>query len=167
MGRKSTKENKNVYQISRENLDLSRADAEHVTHISPDRIADIENGKLAHPDEVVAMADGYKDPFLCNYYCARECAIGAESVSLQEKKSLSRISIEMLNALNYLEAEKNRFIEIVEDEEIKPYEEEDFTRIQERLQKMEAVIDSLQLWVKQYELKDTSQKKDDTYIKEK
>ena len=154
MGRKSTKENKNVYQLSRENAELSRADAECEINISPDRIADIENGKLPHPEEVVAMAIGYKDPFLCNYYCAKECAIGCESVSLQEKKSLSRISIEMLNALNYLEAEKNRFIEIVEDEEIKPYEEEDFARIQERLLKMETVIDSLQLWVKQYELKD-------------
>lgn len=160
MGRKSTKENKNAYQISREALDLSRADAEHVTHISPDRIADIEDGKRPHPEEVVAMANGYKDPFLCNYYCARDCAIGSESVSLQEKKSLSRISIEMLNALNYLDTEKNRFIEIVEDEEIKPYEEEDFARIQERLLKMEAVIDSLQLWVKQYAFKNSSQNKD-------
>lgn len=160
MGRKSTKENKNIYQLSRENAELSRADAQCETLISPDRIADIENGKLPHPDEVVAMANGYKDPFLCNYYCAKECAIGCENVALQEKKSLSRISIEMLNALRYLEDEKNRFIEIVEDEEIKPYEEEDFSRIQERLRKMETVIDSLQLWVKQYEQKDKSQNKD-------
>ena len=161
MGRKSTKENKNVYQLSRDALNFSRAEAERMTHISADRIADIENGKLPHPDEVVAMANGYKDPFLCNYYCAIECAIGAENVSPQEKKSLSRISLEMLNALNYIEEEKKRFIEIVEDDQIDPYELEDFERIQERFKKMETVIDSLQLWVKHYELNRKMPQKDD------
>ena len=152
MGRLSTKENKNIYQISRETAGLSRAKAEGETFISADRLVDIENKKTPHPEEVVAMANGYKDPFLCNYYCANECAIGCESVSPQEKKTLSRISMEMLNALNYLEEEKNRFIEIVSDDEISPCEMEDFDRIQERLKKMEAHIDALQLWVKQCEL---------------
>ena len=161
MGRKSTKENKNIYQISRDAMSFSRAEATRMTHISADRIADIENGKLPHPDEVVAMANGYRDPFLCNYYCATECAIGTENVSPQEKKSLSRISLEMLNALNYIEEEKKRFIEIVEDDQIDPYELEDFERIQERFKKMETVIDSLQLWVKQCELNRKMPQKDD------
>lgn len=153
MGRKSTKENRNIYQLSREAAGLSRAEAQQVTYLSPNRIADIENGKLPHADEVVALSNGYKDPFLCNYYCAKECAIGCNSVSIQKKsKSLSRISIEMYNALNYLEEEKNRFMEIVEDEEISLQEMEDFQNIRDRFKKMEAVIDSFQLWVKQYEL---------------
>lgn len=153
MGRKSVKENKNIYQLSREAAGFSRAEAQRETYLSSDRIADIENDKLPHPDEVVAMANGYKDPFLCNYYCAKECEIGCNNIPLQDKgKSLARISIEMLNALNYLEDSKKRFIEIVEDEEISPSEMEDFQKIQERLEKMDSIIDSLQLWIKQREL---------------
>lgn len=153
MGRKSTKENKNIYQLSREATGLSRADAQDVTLLSPDRIADIEAGKLPHADEVVAMANGYKDPFLCNYYCAQECAIGCNNVALQDKgKNLTKISIEMLNALNYLEDEQRRFMEIVEDEKIDFHELADFQNIQARFQKMESTIESLQLWIKQNEL---------------
>jgi hypothetical protein len=111
------------------------------------------------------MAEGYKDAFLCNYYCAKECAIGCTNVIAQEKgKSLSRISIEMLNALNYLDEEKKRFMEIVEDEQISLHEMEDFRNIQQRFQKMESVIDSFQLWVKQYELNGKMPEKDDRLI---
>ena len=152
MGRQSTKENKNIYQLSREAAGMTRAAASAPTFLSADRIADIENDRPPHPDEVVAMSEAYKDAFLCNYYCAKQCAIGASSVAPQQSKSLSLITVEMLNALNYLEAEKNRFLEIVADEQISIQELDDFARIQERFQKMEAVIDSLQLWVKQSEL---------------
>ena len=153
MGRKSTKENKNIYQLSREAMGLSRADAQDVTLLSSDRIADIEAGKLPHADEVVSLSNGYKDPFLCNYYCAQECAIGCNNVALQDKeKSLTKISIEMLNALRYIEDEQRRFMEIVEDEKIDFHELADFKNIQERFKKMESTIDSLQLWIKQYEL---------------
>ena len=152
MGRKSTKENKNIYQLSRENAGLTREVAQDYTLLSADRIADIENNKLPRPDEVVNMAYGYKNPFLCNHYCANECEIGRDSVAPLKKKSLSRISIEMLNTLNYLEAEKNRFMEFVEDEKITEDELDDFQDFQTRFEKMAAIIDSLQLWVKQYEL---------------
>lgn len=152
MGRKSTKENKNIYQISRESAGLTREAAENLTFISADRIADIEDKKMPRPDEVVCMAKNYKNPFLCNHYCANECEIGKGTVSPLKKKSLSKISIEMLNTLNYLNDEKNRFMEIVEDENISQDELDDFQNIQERLQKMATVIDSLQLWIKQYEI---------------
>ena len=46
MGRKSTKDNKNVYQLSREELGLTReAAAELLEYISADRIEKIENEK--------------------------------------------------------------------------------------------------------------------------
>ena len=62
MGRKSIKENKNIYQISRENMEYSRALAsEKLQYISADRIEKIESEKtLPHPDEVLAMAECYK-----------------------------------------------------------------------------------------------------------
>lgn len=82
MGRKSTKENKNIYQTSREAVNMTReAASEALTFISPDRIVKIESEKsLPHPDEILAMAECYKDPGLCNYYCSHECPIGQEYV---------------------------------------------------------------------------------------
>ncbi len=51
MGRKSTKENKNIYQTSRENMNFTReAAAEQMGFISSDRIEKIEYEKtLPHP----------------------------------------------------------------------------------------------------------------------
>ena len=82
MGRKSTKENKNIYQTSREEMELTRESAaEKLKFISSDRIEKIENEKtLPHPEEVLAMADCYKNPALCNYFCSHECPIGIEYV---------------------------------------------------------------------------------------
>lgn len=78
MGRKSIKEDKNIYFKSRENAGMTRETAaEKLQFISADRIERIENERsVPHPDEVLAMADAYKNPSLCNYYCSHECPIG-------------------------------------------------------------------------------------------
>ena len=80
MARVSTKENKNIYQLTREGLKLSReAASELLESIPPERIEKIENERsLPHPDEVLVMSDKYKQPSLCNYYCANQCPIGQE-----------------------------------------------------------------------------------------
>ena len=91
MGRKSTKENKNIYQTSRESCNFTREQAaEFMQFLSSDRIEKIENEKsLPHPDEILAMADCYKNPSLCNYYCSHECPIGQEYVPEVKIKELS------------------------------------------------------------------------------
>ena len=68
MGRASTKENKNIYQTTREALHLTReAAGELLESIPPERIEKIENERsLPHPDEVLTMAEKYKPPGLCN-----------------------------------------------------------------------------------------------------
>ncbi len=149
MGRKSTKENKNIYQISRECANLTRESAaELLEYISSDRIEKIENEKsLPHPDEILAMADCYKNPSLCNYYCSHECPIGQEYVPEITFKELSQITLEMLASLNSLEKEKNRLIEITVDGIISDDEMKDFQKIQSQLSQMSLAIDSLQLWV--------------------
>ncbi len=149
MGRKSTKENKNIYQTSRESAGLTREGAsELLEFISSDRIEKIENEKsLPHPDEILAMADCYKNPSLCNYYCSHECPIGQEYVPEVKAKELSQITLEMLASLNSLEKEKNRLIEITVDGVISDDEMQDFKRIQEQLEQIAMAIDSLQLWV--------------------
>ena len=151
MGRKSTKENKNIYQISRENLELSRdAAAEILGFVSSDRIEKIENERsVPHPDEVLAMAKGYKNPSLCNYFCSKECPIGREYVPEVKIKDLSQITLEMLATLNRLVKEKERLIEITVDGELTEDEIPDFLQIKEDLGKMAMAIDSLNLWVDQ------------------
>ena len=102
MGRKSTKQNKNIYQTSREEAGYTRESAaELLEFISSDRIEKIESERsLPHPDEILAMAEGYKNPSLCNYYCSHECPIGQEYVPEVQFKELSQITLEMLASLN-------------------------------------------------------------------
>ena len=99
MGRKSIKQNKNIYQTSRENAGLTREGAaERLAFLSSDRIEKIESEKsLPHPDEILAMANCYKNPSLCNYYCSHECPIGQEyvpEVKIKELCEHRHISIE-------------------------------------------------------------------------
>lgn len=148
MGRKSTKENKNIYQISRENTNLTReAAAEQLEFISSDRIEKIENEKsYPHPDEILAMADCYKNPSLCNYYCSHECSIGREYVPHVTAKDLSMVTLEMLSTLNTLSKEKDIMIDIAADGEVTEDEMSDFLRIRNTLEDMSLSIESLKLW---------------------
>lgn len=149
MGRKSIKENKNIYQLSRENAGLTReAAAELLEFISSDRIEKIEYEKsYPHPDEILAMADCYKNPSLCNYYCSHECPIGKEYVPEVTAKDLSLITLEMLSTLNALSKESNRMIDIAADGKVSKDEISDFMRIKEHLDSMSLTIDSLKLWI--------------------
>lgn len=149
MGRKSTKENKNIYQVSREAANLTReAAAQQLEFISSDRIEKIENEKSQpHPDEILAFADCYKNPSLCNYYCSHECPIGQEYVPEVTAKDLSVITLEMLSTLNTLSKEKDRLIDIAADGKVTEDEIPDFIGIKDNLEKMSLAIDSLKLWV--------------------
>ena len=149
MGRKSIKVNKTIYQISRETIGLTRERAsELLQYISADRIEKIESEKLApHPEEILSMADCYKNPSLCNYYCSNKCPIGQLYVPEVKSRSLSQITLEMLATLNTLTRDKERLIEITVDGVISADEMSDFRKIQENLDNMSMVIDSLKLWV--------------------
>ena len=149
MGRKSTKENKNIYFTSREKMQYTReVAAEKMQFISADRIEKIENERsIPHPEEVLVMADCYKNPALCNYFCSNECPIGKEYVPEIKVKDLAQITLEMLATLNRLTKEKERLIEITVDGELSSDELPDFIKIKDDLEKMAIAIDSLNLWV--------------------
>ena len=149
MGKKSTKENKNIYQLNRENLSLTREKAsELLESITADRIEKIESGRsLPHPDEILTMAEKYKNPSLCNHYCSQECPIGMQYVPKVESKILSQIVLEMLASLNSIDKKKNRLIEITADGEVADDELTDFVMIQDELEQISATVDALQLWV--------------------
>ena len=148
MARVSTKENKNIYQLTREGLKLSReAASELLESIPPERIEKIENERsLPHPDEVLVMSDKYMQPSLCNYYCANHCPIGQEYVPEIKVKDLSQIVLEMLASLNSVSKQKDRLIEITADGKISGNELEDFIFIQEELERISITVETLQLW---------------------
>ena len=149
MARVSTKENKTIYHKTRETLQLTREEASDLLEsISPERIEKIENERsLPHPDEVLVMAEKYKQPSLCNYYCANQCPIGQQYVPEIKVEDLSQIVLEMLASLNSLDNQKNRLIEITVDGQISADEMKDFDTIQAQLSQISMAIDSLQLWV--------------------
>lgn len=148
MARASTKENKNIYQITREDLKLTReAAGELLETIAPERIEKIENERsLPHPDEVLLMAEKYKQPRLCNYYCANQCPIGQQYVPEIKIKDLSQIVLEMLASLNSMQKKKERLIEITVDGKITGDEVADFVYIQQELERISIAVETLQLW---------------------
>lgn len=151
MGRISTRENKNIYQTTREELALSReAASELLDGVTQERIEKIENEKsLPHPDEVLRMAEKYGAPKLCNYYCANQCPIGQQYVPEIKIKDLSQIVLEMLASLNSMNKKKERLIEITADGVIERDEIEDFIYIQEELERISITVETLQLWSEQ------------------
>ena len=151
MARVSTKENKTIYHKTREGLGLTReAASELLETIAPERIEKIENQRcLPHPDEVLVMADKYKQPSLCNYYCANQCPIGQQYVPEIKVKDLSQIVLEMLASLNSMNKQRERLIEITVDGRITGDEMEDFIYIQEELERISIAVETLQLWSEQ------------------
>ncbi len=115
MGRKSNKSDKSIYQEYREKLDLTREKAsEMIGFMSAAKIEKIENDKVSvQPEDVIAMAECYKAPELCNYYCSQECPIGQQYVPEVKIKDLTQIAVETLNSLNRMNKEKDRLLEIV------------------------------------------------------
>ena len=76
---------------------------------------------LPHPEEVLIMADKYKSPELCNYYCSNQCPIGQQYVPEIKMTELPQI--------------------IIDNDEL-----DDFIYIQEELEKISVNVETLQLW---------------------
>ena len=149
MGKRSIKEDKNIWQRSREEAGLTRAAAsEAMGFISDSRIEKYESGKSpVQPDEVMAMAKAYKKPGLCNYYCSHECPIGQEYVPEIKVQDLAQIVLQTVATMNTLEKAKERFIEITADGEISDDELEDFARIENGIEEIAMASDALTLWL--------------------
>ncbi|MBR5515627.1 MAG: XRE family transcriptional regulator [Clostridia bacterium] len=148
MGRASIKENKNIYQLTREELGYTRERAQEVLGtVSAERIEKIENEKtIAYPEEILCMAEKYNEPKLCNYYCSNECPIGKKYVPEIKTKELAQIVLEILASLNSMERKKERFIEIAADGTVRQDELEDFVYIQKELERISITVEALQLW---------------------
>ena len=149
MGKRSVKENKNIYQLSREAKELSReAASELLEYISPERIEKIESGKSEpHPDEVMTMEEQYGNPELCNYYCTHECPIGMKYVPKAKLSDFSQVTIDIIAALNAMSDEKDRLIAIARDGRVNDFERRDFDAILEKLNTIDRSIQGMKIWL--------------------
>lgn len=151
MPKVSSKENKNVYFQKREELGLTRDKAsELLESISPERIEKIENERVSpHPEEILIMAEKYKSPDLCNYFCSNQCPIGQQYVPEVRIQDLSQIVLRMIDSLNTVQDNQRRLVNITADGIIDDSEIDDFIEIQGELEKISITVEALQLWTEQ------------------
>lgn len=149
MGRKSIKENKNIFQLAREERQLSREGASENMDglVTEDNIFRIENDEnVAKPYDVVQMAKCYNKPELCNYYCSQICEIGKETIPVIELKELPSIVLTAIDTLNEINPLIMRLVQISKDGVIEPEEKTDFTKIKKLLDELSLASDALNLW---------------------
>ncbi len=165
MGKASVKENKNIYQITREKLGLSRAAAVKSIPGNPEfpgmdgiaeyRLVKIEDGTVTvQPADVVAMAKRYNEPELRNYYCCHECEIGKiDAPEVIYKDNVHEILVNMAVSLKNVNHNKIRLMEILEDGEVSADEAEDFDKLYEELEHISMTVEALQLWCEKMKLR--------------
>lgn len=122
--------------------------SENMTGVSDSRIEKIEY-ELQEPTpyDIIQMADCYKRPDLCNYYCSHKCAIGNRYVPEVEMSELSAIILETIASLNEINPLTSRLIQITRDGKITDDEIKDFAFISKKLDNISLAINSLNLWV--------------------
>lgn len=124
--------------------------SELLESIPPERIEKIENERVdPHPEEILIMADKYKSPELCNYYCANQCPIGQQYVPEVKIRDLSQIVLKMIDSLNEVQDNQKRLVNITSDGVIDDDEIEDFVNIQDKLEEISITVEALQLWSEQ------------------
>lgn len=165
MGKASVKRNKNIYQLTREELGLSRAEATERIPNDPKypgmpgvpeyKLVKIENGTVAvQPADVVAMAERYNKPELRNYYCCHECEIGKiDATEVAFDGGVHEILVSMAVVLKKVNHNKIRLMEILEDGKLSEDEQEDFDRIYEELEQVSMTVEALQLWCEKMKIK--------------
>lgn len=149
MGKQSTKKHKNRYQICREEAGLTREKASELMEgISSSRIEKIEYETLEPtPYDIVRMADCYKRPDLCNYYCSHRCEIGERYVPEVEITELPNIILETIASLDEIQPLTRRMIQIARDGKISDDEIKDFAIISHKLDQISVAINALNLWI--------------------
>ena len=149
MGKQSTRENKTIYQLCREAAGLTRAEAsDKMKAVSDSKIEKFEyETQEPTPYDIIQMADAYKRPDLCNYYCSHKCEIGHRYVPEVEVTDLSNIILETIAGLNEINPLTGRLIQIARDGKISDDEMRDFAFISKKLDAISLAIDSLNLWV--------------------
>ena len=168
MGRKSTKENKNIYQETRDALGWSREK-------TADEIAKIENGKYNYldkyrlvkieeetvkiqPEDIVALSKVYSKPELRNHYCCHHCDIGKIDAPEVVYDNVHEILVNMSVSLESVNSKKLRLMEILADGKVDDTEITDLNKILEELERISMTVEAIQLWCEKVKLLKTENK---------
>lgn len=122
--------------------------AQDIVHIERSRLIAIERGqKLPYPEEVVAMAEAYRAPELCDDYCTAHCPIGEGRKPLLHG-DLNQISAQLMSSLYFLQSATDMVFGILEDGAVTADEREAFRKVLQLLDKVSYGTQSLKLWAK-------------------
>ena len=138
----------NIYREVRDSLGLTREQASELLEtIDPAKIERIESEKqLPSPEDVMIMAEKYREPNIRNYYCANQCPMGQHFVPKIKFNDLEKTVLKLVASLNSMNAKKDKLIEIAEDGTITDDEMLDFIGIQKDLERVSLAVDALELW---------------------
>lgn len=165
MGKASTKKDKNIYQITREELGLSRLEAANIiaaiekgrySSLDENKLVKIEHGliKSIDPDDIVGLSKAYNKPELRNYYCCHQCEIGKlDAPEVAFDGGVHEILVNMAVVLRKVNHNKIRLMEILEDGKLSDDEKEDFDRIYEELEEVSMTVEALQLWCEKMKIR--------------
>lgn len=169
MGKVSVKEDKSIYQLTREEMrddngkPWSREKA-------ADEIAKIENGKYNYldkyrlvkiedesvkiqPEDIVALSKAYNKPELRNHYCCHQCDIGKmDAPEVIYKDNVHEILVNMACSLESVNNKKMRLMEILADGKVDETDMPDLNKILEELEKISMTIEAIQLWCEKMKL---------------
>lgn len=168
MGQKSTKENKNIYQQAREDMEKQTGEywsrekvADMISEIeydgtkqrfislNYDRLVKLESGtlKTITPEDVLALSLVYNKPELRNYHCCEECPIGQKDApKVEDADNVHKILVGMSVSLESINSKKLRLMEILEDGEVDSSEIQDLNKILDELEKISMTVEAIQLW---------------------
>lgn len=134
---------------SKNNQNLkSRESASEYLGVSVSSLANYERGITVPPlDLVMMMSEVYNAPHLKNLYCLNQCPLGREQPISAKLKTLEEVTVSIVAKLDEDDVSemKRQLLQIAEDGEISPEEEEDFGEVSLALDKLAVAISELKL----------------------
>ncbi|EGT4600771.1 XRE family transcriptional regulator [Clostridioides difficile] len=125
----------NIYQLGRENTNLTQEKASELLDISVESLRAYENDKRIPPNTIVSkMVSIYNNNLLGYEHVRRTTEAGVMFLPQLEMKSLSSITLKLHKEIkDYLKKEDD-FIDIVEDDVIDAEEEEVWNEVMQELE---------------------------------
>lgn len=126
----------------------SREGAADIMSVNRGRLYRIEKGLAnPYPEEVHMMADLYNAPELRNYFCAAVCPLGREMPNAAVE-DLDRIALHAICSFREMRENAEILLDITKDGVITEDEKPDMQKVLNYLGELEAVAQSLRIWVK-------------------
>lgn len=134
--------------LKKEDPKWSREFAAEKLGFSDDKLERIENGRQdPAPQDVLTMAEVYRAPQLCNYYCHNACLIGRKYIPEVTMEDLPTVIIRLLDSLYRVEDIKKPLINITADGVIDDDEIEELVNVQSTLERLSEMTSALNICI--------------------